>query len=108
MEFKNGEMVAAYTSGGRLIVRIQDASPILNGTILVSQDDLSSIRLHPKQLRKLKKPRVWWINEAFIRNHGLKAEASWSDWFESPNGAVISTAEPEDKTGWIKLVEAKV
>jgi len=100
MKFKSGEKVAVYAGCGRRVMEVVGDIPDKNGCLTVREigDKTKwNVLVHPKQLRKLKKRRVWWLN----------IESAWKNWFDVKSGSIISATEPEDKTGWIKMVEAK-
>ena len=107
LKFEMDERVVFYTRDGRQIGIITDRHHKTNLYQISVRDGSGNLYwCHEKQLRRIKqKPaRTWWVNERLYKK---EQQGYWHSWFEQPGGFLIRTIEPEDKTGWIKLVEEK-
>lgn len=87
-KYKVGERVAVYMAGNRHLGVI---TRLLEKENVEVKIDLIYVRVHEKQLRKLKKKtqRYFWVKEL------------------SPTSFLFSTDKPRNLNGWIKLKEVK-
>lgn len=93
--FKNGDRVNCYAYDGKKLASVVNDEPDKDGTIRIETEDGDRCYAHPKQLRHIKKKRVWWINYG----------PDYKSVFENPEGNYIRTTPPADKTGSICVKE---
>lgn len=116
MNFKIGDRIRAYTSGGVFVGKIErftESGDI--EAICKYQNDTGTVTLyfHPKQCRKLKpkKRQEWWINIKAFKNGNFEVvpgkKTFLKEWVEYPDGWFFRTTPPLNKEGWIKLREVK-